>query len=146
MKLPAERDLLAELEASSSPMWIFDAETLAFLAVNTAAVERYGFSRKEFLSMTILDIRPVEDVARIVHRNLRPTQRNLAKGDKWRHRAKDGTIFAVEVTSWEVTFQQHKAELVQSIPLPQLPEDGEPPNLQKDTQNHANHTKRDVRS
>ena len=40
------------------PMWVFDAETLAFLAVNDAAVRHYGYSREEFLGMTIRDIRP----------------------------------------------------------------------------------------
>ena len=40
------------------PMWAFDPETLAFLDVNEAAVRHYGYSREEFLSMTILDIRP----------------------------------------------------------------------------------------
>ena len=44
------------------PMWVFDAETLAFLDVNEAAVQHYGYSRGEFLAMRITDIRPSEDV------------------------------------------------------------------------------------
>src|SRR6266496_3437083 len=40
-------------ESNPSPAWVYDRETLAFLAVNDAAVERYGFTRSEFLSMTI---------------------------------------------------------------------------------------------
>jgi hypothetical protein len=45
-------------------MWVFDISTLGFIAVNEAAVRHYGYSRNEFLSMTILDIRPSEDMFR----------------------------------------------------------------------------------
>lgn len=44
------------------PMWVYDAETLAFLAVNEAAIAQYGYSRAEFLAMSIADIRPAEDI------------------------------------------------------------------------------------
>lgn len=44
------------------PMWIYDLKSLAFLEVNDAAVEKYGYSRAEFRKMTIKDIRPREDV------------------------------------------------------------------------------------
>jgi hypothetical protein len=47
-------------------MWIFDQETLAFLDVNQATKNRYGYSSEEFLRMTILDIRPIEDIPKIL--------------------------------------------------------------------------------
>jgi len=50
------------LEANPDPMWVFDSETLWFLAVNDAAIEHDGHSRDEFLAMTILDIRSLEGV------------------------------------------------------------------------------------
>jgi PAS domain S-box-containing protein len=49
-------------EANPQPMFVFDLETLSFLDVNDAAVRHYGYSREEFLKMTILDIRPPYDV------------------------------------------------------------------------------------
>jgi CHASE3 domain sensor protein len=49
-------------EANPQPMWVFDRASLAFLAVNHAAVTRYGYTREEFLGMTLRDIRPPEDV------------------------------------------------------------------------------------
>jgi len=52
---------LRELECSAVPMWIFDVRTLAFLAVNDAAVQNYGYSREQFLAITVIDIRPSED-------------------------------------------------------------------------------------
>jgi PAS domain S-box-containing protein len=51
---------------SPQPMWIYDLETLAFLEVNEAAVIHYGYSREEFLNMTIKDIRPIEDIDRLL--------------------------------------------------------------------------------
>src|SRR6185312_2006167 len=47
------------------PMWVYDLETLAFLAVNQAAIKQYGYARDEFLAMTIRDIRPAEDLPRL---------------------------------------------------------------------------------
>jgi len=49
-------------ENNPHPTWVFDRETLRFLAVNAAAVRKYGYSREEFLAMTLKDIRPPEDV------------------------------------------------------------------------------------
>ena len=48
------------------PMWVFDSETLRFLAVNHAAIRHYGYSLREFLSMTVKDIRPAEELERFV--------------------------------------------------------------------------------
>ncbi len=94
------------------PMWVFDRETLAFLDVNEAAVEQYGYSRREFLHMTIVDIRPPEDVPDLLRQThvLRPL--GPSTGANWRHRARNGSVFPVAITSWEVTFHNHPAELV----------------------------------
>ena len=97
---------------SSSPMWIYDQETLAFLEVNEAAISLYGYSRKEFLAMTILDIRPVEDIPMLLSTTMRPDQRRESESEHWRHAKKDGTVIDVEVTSWEVVFNGRPSELV----------------------------------
>jgi PAS domain S-box-containing protein len=80
------------------PMWIYDVETMKFVEVNDSAVFHYGYSREEFLNMTIADIRPEEDVPyliRSVREDTEPTQRHRG----WRHRKKDGTIIYVEISS-----------------------------------------------
>ena len=92
-------------------MWIFDVRTFAFLAVNDAAVRRYGFSKKQFLSMTILDIRPTEDVVPLVREELRE-RRHDADRERWRHRTHDGSVLEVEITSREITFRGTQAEIV----------------------------------
>jgi PAS domain S-box-containing protein len=98
-------------ECNPQPMWAYDAQTLAFLAVNDAAISRYGYSRDEFLAMTILDIRPEEDRERLrerTHADLGP----LSVSGLWRHRWKDGTIRNVEISSHEFTFAERRARLV----------------------------------
>ena len=64
-------------ESNPNPMWIYDAETLAFLAVNDAAVDSYGWSREEFLELTIADIRVPEEVERLAAA-LRTAERDAA--------------------------------------------------------------------
>lgn len=56
-------------------MWIYDQQTLAFLEVNQVAPDRYGYSRQEFLQMTILDICPAEDIPQILKSTLHPNER-----------------------------------------------------------------------
>src|SRR5512133_2538327 len=50
--------------SNPQPMWIYDLETLAFIEVNDAAIHQYNYTRDEFLSMTLKDIRPNEDIDR----------------------------------------------------------------------------------
>lgn len=93
------------------PMWIYDLETLAFLAVNDAAVTRYGYSREEFLHMTIKDIRPADEVSLLladVARQRPPLQRS----EGWRHRLKDGALIDVEIHSHTLVFNGRQAVLV----------------------------------
>ncbi len=89
-------------ERNPLPLWLFDPEGLAFLAVNEAAVRHYGYSREEFLAMTPRDIRPPEDIPKFQAALARlagePSADPQAVG-VWRHRKKDGTAILVEVTT-----------------------------------------------
>jgi PAS domain S-box-containing protein len=98
-------------ESNPFPMWVYDLETLSFLAINEAAVHCYGFSREEFLAMTIKDIRPLEDVPALLD-NVSKVGSGLDEAGTWRHRKKDGTIIDVEITSYPLSFAGRKAELV----------------------------------
>lgn len=97
---------------SPYPMWVYDRETRAFLAVNDAAVEAYGFSREEFLKMTLLNIRPVEDIPEFLRLTDNPRPMGQSTAERWRHKTKDGTIVPVIITSWELTYRGRPAELV----------------------------------
>jgi two-component system cell cycle sensor histidine kinase/response regulator CckA len=101
-------------ERNPLPMWVYDAKTLRFLAVNEAAVRHYGYTRQEFLAMTISDIRPPEDVEAL----LSDLQSRGGPGSPlpgtWRHRTKDGTLIDVEITAGKVMFEGLPAALVLS--------------------------------
>ena len=107
--LPDEDVLGMPFANSPHPMWIYDLKTLAFLKVNDAAIWAYGFSEEEFLRMTVLDIRPNDDVARFLSSF---EKQHESTAEKWWHKAKRGVPFQVSITSWELTFQGQKAELV----------------------------------
>ncbi|MGH3071978.1 MAG: PAS domain S-box protein [Gaiellaceae bacterium] len=102
-------------ESNPSPMWVFDAATRRFLAVNDAAVDAYGHSREEFLAMTIEDIRPPQEAARLREVLEDPDDargRGLRHAGLWRHRRKDGTEFDVEIHSHDHRFQGRPARVV----------------------------------
>ncbi len=99
------------LAANPLPMWVYDLATLAFLEVNDAAVAHYGYSRAEFLAMTISDIRPVEDRARL-RASVATRRDELQQSGQWRHRRADGTLMDVEVTSHLLDWAGRPAALV----------------------------------
>ena len=111
------QDPQAFIEGLQVPAWIFDQQTLAFLAVNDVAVERYGYSQDQFLQMTILDIRPAADVTKMVRRAVHPREKGPSDHELWRHQHKDGMVFDVEITSYEIQFQGRAAELVVALPV-----------------------------
>jgi PAS domain-containing protein len=96
------------------PMWIFDRATLKFLEVNQAAINRYAYSRSEFLNMTILDIRPSEDVLALL-RNAVQHPANVSQAERWRHTTRTGELVNVEISSREVSFSGRAAEVVLAI-------------------------------
>ena len=98
-------------ESNPFPLWVYDVETLSFLAVNTAVVHRYGYSEEEFMTMTIKDIRPSEDVPALLE-NIAKVSAELNDAGVWRHQKKDGTIIDVEITSYPLNFAGRRAELV----------------------------------
>jgi PAS domain S-box-containing protein len=85
------------------PMWIFDLETYRFLEVNNAAISEYGYSREEFLGMTIFDIRQPEDGPRLREALSRPIRRFDRLG-AYKQKKRDGSLVDVEITSHEIEF------------------------------------------
>jgi|SRR5579871_54701 len=100
-------------ESNPHPMWVYDRETLAFLAVNNAAIEQYGYSREEFSRMSLKDIRPADDIPALLDDVHKSTSR-LHRDGPWRHRKKDGTVIAVEITAHPIQFDSRDACLVLS--------------------------------
>ena len=107
----SERNYRQLFESHPQPMWLYDVHTLRFLKVNDAAVDRYGYTRDEFLAMTIKDIRPPQDVPKFLELTAAP-QPHYDKTGPWRHLLKDGSIVQVLITSHTTTFDDHEARLV----------------------------------
>jgi len=93
------------------PMWIYDLNTLYFLEVNEAAISTYGYTRNEFLSMTIKDIRPKDDVDALLV-NIEGTTKANNHAGTWRHRKKDGTIIFVDIISHTIDYDGTASRLV----------------------------------
>jgi two-component system cell cycle sensor histidine kinase/response regulator CckA len=110
LRLSEERYRLL-FDNNPQPMWVFEEESYRFLAVNQAACQHYGYSRDEFLNMTILEIRPLDDVPKLVGHLSDDARDNLRAGT-WRHRRKDGTVIDVDITAHPLVFDGHNAHLV----------------------------------
>jgi len=100
-------------EINPHPMWIYDLDTLRFLEVNHSAIIHYGYSREEFLLMTIKDIRPPEDISRLME-NINNVTDGIDIAGVWRHIKKNGERIFVEITSHTIDWMGRKAEMVLS--------------------------------
>jgi PAS domain S-box-containing protein len=101
-------------EMNPQPTWIYDRETLRFLAVNTAAIQTYGYSHDEFLSMTTQDIRPSQDMAGLFE-SVGTTKDGKQGSRIQRHRKKDGQLISVEITSYSFGFAGRPADFVIAV-------------------------------
>ncbi len=98
-------------ESNPLSMWVYDLETRAFLEVNAAAIKTYGYSREEFLGMTIKDLRPAPDVPALPDPIAGPSS-GLEQPGTWRHRKRDGTIIYVEITTHAINSTEGPCEIV----------------------------------
>ncbi len=115
MTRSAERNYRLLFENNPSPMWVYDGETLRFMAVNDQAVSNYGYSREEFLEMTIEEIRDPAEVDRLhalIQAQGQSAVRGVIQAGIWQHRRKDGKVFDVDITSHEHEFEGRAARVV----------------------------------
>ena len=96
-QLAEVRDFRLLFDAMPLPAWVYDAESLRFVAVNRAAVEHYGYSEEEFLANTILFVRPAEDHQRVL--NYLHDRPGTDRAGAFRHRRMDGELIDVETIS-----------------------------------------------
>ncbi len=112
LRLSEERYHLL-FESNPHPVWVYDLESLAIVDVNAAAIKNYGYSREEFLTLTIKDIRPVEDVPALL-KSVASSRTTSDENGIWRHRKKDGTLIDVEISSHPLLYGGRDARLVVS--------------------------------
>lgn len=106
-----ERAFRQLFRESPVPIWVLDVETLGFLAVNNAVVSKYGWSKEEFLTMSVRDIRPAEDVPLVKETiaAIRKGSRDLVTQGIWRHKLRDGTLIEVEIFARPMEFNGREA-------------------------------------
>ncbi len=98
-------------DSNPIPMWVFEHGSLRYLAVNDAAVAHYGYSREQFLAMTLLDIRPQQDRERL-KQALETPAGNVPQGRNRRHIKADGTQIDVAIYAQDLQYEGHNARLV----------------------------------
>ncbi|KUM23645.1 hypothetical protein AU467_33015 [Mesorhizobium loti] len=109
-----EASLQLLFEENPLPMWVFERGTWRFLAVNQAAIEHYGYTREQFLAMSILDIRPQEDLAQF--RKIVGTGKGShASGRSWRHVRADGSVIDIVAYSKPIEYDGKPAFMVAVI-------------------------------
>lgn len=103
-------------DESPSPMFVYDAATTQFLAVNDAALYQYGYTREEFLSMNARQIRPEADIALFEKTNFDVPEPYVDSG-KWRHIRKNGEVFFVHIYAHTTHFASRTARLIFALDI-----------------------------
>ncbi|UUZ69555.1 PAS domain S-box protein [Polaromonas sp. P2-4] len=110
--MDSEQRYAALFETAPVPMWVYETTTWQFLTVNQAAVQNYGYSASEFLSMTGFDVFPESE-----HARFRKDMANTVPGQKgiWLHRRKDGSLFPVDVVLQPIQYAGRAALFVVAL-------------------------------
>ena len=113
-ELNAAKNLYQNIfENSPMPMWIFELNTYKFLDVNDTAIKEYGYSKEEFLSMTLKDIRPADEIDLFLNNTeLINTNKEIYHCKIWKHQKKNGEIIDVEITNHPIKYKGFEAKLV----------------------------------
>lgn len=95
------------------PSWVYDYETLEVLDVNLAAIKHYGYSREEFLSLTLKDLRPPQEVPKLInaHIDIKNKEGNIYFGI-FTHQKKNGNLIRMEINGHKVDFEKRHCMLV----------------------------------
>jgi PAS domain S-box-containing protein len=110
----SEQRYAALFASAPVPMWVYDLVSTRFLTVNQAAQDSYGYDAQEFLAMTLFDIRPRAEHARL--------RQQLGQGmpgrrTAWQHQRKDGSVFPVDVVSQPIAYAGRAARFVVALDM-----------------------------
>jgi two-component system, cell cycle sensor histidine kinase and response regulator CckA len=108
--LPTDAGFELLFSSNPLPMYVCDVHSLQFLEVNSAAVRSYGYSREEFLRMRVTDVRPPEDIPRLL-KSIEAQAASVSSQGEWRHRRRNGEVFPVEVITQRIQFAGRDAVL-----------------------------------
>lgn len=103
-------------EDNPLPAFIFDMETLKVLDANKAALRQYGYDRKEFLSLSVVDLRPDEALGELM-RGISLSDEEVQKVPSFRHKRKDGTVFEVIVSAHSMALNGRRCRLILAMDI-----------------------------
>lgn len=109
---PGGQPFEAIFEHNPLPAWVFDAASLRFLAVNLAAMREYGYTRDEFLAMTLLDVRPPAEREALMEDVSHLPRPDYGDAKVWLHQRKDGSRLDVRIHAANIEFQGRAARLI----------------------------------
>ncbi|HUO58079.1 MAG TPA: EAL domain-containing protein [bacterium] len=99
-------------QSNPNPMLIYDLDSLLIVAVNDAAVEKYGYSHSEFLTLSLMDIRDPADIPTLLKKVQELREDRSVVKESVKHRKKDGSTMEVEITSHSIDFEGRRARVV----------------------------------
>jgi len=102
--------------SNPNPMWIYNLDTYRFVEINPATIDKYGYTREEFLAMTVLDIRPPEDRQKVIE-FIDKIKKRLDTSGYWRHRKKSGEEFVASIKAFQVNFNGQKCAMVLALDI-----------------------------
>lgn len=113
----SERNYRTLFNSISEAVFVHDPETFNFLDVSDSTVRRYGYTRDEFLNMTIWDLLPPEERETIEKRVLEGAKQKTAPYHQIHHRKKDGTLIEVNMSAVDMEFQGRPARLALAVDI-----------------------------
>ncbi|WP_026902868.1 PAS domain S-box protein [Pedobacter glucosidilyticus] len=112
----SEKDYRNMFDANPNPMYIYDLKSLRFIEVNKAAIKNYGYSKQEFLSKTVLDIRPDTEKERLLS-DILSSPKRISYDEPWIHILKNGEQIKVNVHAYEINYKGKSARLVLAVDI-----------------------------
>jgi PAS domain S-box-containing protein len=109
----SEKRYMELFHLSPAPIWVYESDSMRFMDVNEAAVRHYGYSKEEFLSMTIREIRPEEEIPKL-EKSISESKGKINRfySGEFKHQKKSGEVIDVEITSNPIVFDGKQAEIV----------------------------------
>lgn len=107
----SEKNYKTLFDFSPYPLWVLDKHTLEFLKVNNAAVKIYGYTKEEFLTMTVRDLW-AEDMKEVIHREWQENYHGQIETTA-RHCKNGGSQINVEILSNPIVFDGREARITQ---------------------------------
>jgi len=111
--IDSERRYRMLFDANPHPMWVYDCETLGFLAINSAACTQYGYSLHEFMAMSIVDLHVADDGPPLKERVAMVRGPRVVRNSQ--HRKKNGEIIDVRIVADDLYFFDRRSRIVLAL-------------------------------